>query len=67
MVFGRGRRPVGEQGTGVPGCAPFQRGQPCPVSEAWFPGSRHLRKHGKLDGRWLDVVIVERLIPSDLT
>jgi phosphinothricin acetyltransferase len=24
-------------------------------------------KHGKLDGRWLDVVIVERLIPANLT
>jgi L-amino acid N-acyltransferase YncA len=24
-------------------------------------------KHGKLDGRWLDVVIVERLIPTNLT
>ncbi|KJV08399.1 GCN5 family acetyltransferase [Elstera litoralis] len=24
-------------------------------------------KHGKLDGRWLDVVIVERLIPENLT
>jgi L-amino acid N-acyltransferase YncA len=24
-------------------------------------------KHGRLDGRWLDVVIVERLIPSNLT
>jgi hypothetical protein len=37
------------------------------VSEAWFPGSRYLRKHGKLDGQWLDVVVVERLIPSNLT
>lgn len=24
-------------------------------------------KHGQLDGRWLDVVIVERLIPSNLS
>ena len=24
-------------------------------------------KHGRLDGRWLDVVIVERLIPENLT
>ncbi len=24
-------------------------------------------KHGKLDGRWLDVVIVERVIPANLT
>jgi phosphinothricin acetyltransferase len=24
-------------------------------------------KHGKLDGQWLDVVIVERLIPANLT
>jgi phosphinothricin acetyltransferase len=24
-------------------------------------------KHGRLDGRWLDVVIVERLIPANLT
>jgi phosphinothricin acetyltransferase len=24
-------------------------------------------KHGQLDGRWLDVVIVERLIPENLT
>jgi L-amino acid N-acyltransferase YncA len=24
-------------------------------------------KHGQLDGRWLDVVIVERLIPANLT
>jgi L-amino acid N-acyltransferase YncA len=24
-------------------------------------------KHGKLDGRWLDVAIVERLIPANLT
>jgi L-amino acid N-acyltransferase YncA len=24
-------------------------------------------KHGRLDGRWLDVVVVERLIPENLT
>ena len=24
-------------------------------------------KHGQLEGRWLDVVIVERLIPENLT
>jgi L-amino acid N-acyltransferase YncA len=24
-------------------------------------------KHAKLDGRWVDVVIVERLIPANLT
>lgn len=24
-------------------------------------------KHGRLDGRWLDVIIVERLIPENLT
>jgi phosphinothricin acetyltransferase len=24
-------------------------------------------KHGQLDGRWLDVVIVERLIPENIT
>jgi hypothetical protein len=24
-------------------------------------------KHARLDGRWLDVVIVERLIPSNVT
>jgi phosphinothricin acetyltransferase len=23
-------------------------------------------KHGRLDGRWLDVVIVERLIPENI-
>ena len=24
-------------------------------------------KHGRLDGRWLDVIIVERLIPESLS
>jgi hypothetical protein len=47
------------------------RSRPGALSETWLPRGRSVvgvyETHGKLDGRWLDVVIVERVIPANLT
>jgi phosphinothricin acetyltransferase len=52
---------------------------PSPVTRLYVAASRALcrtcgfrevgiyEKHGKLDGTWLDVVIVEKLLPVNLT
>ena len=46
---------------------PLQGGLSGALPQAWLREVGVYEKHAKLDGRWLDVVIVERLIPANLT
>ena len=46
---------------------PFNAGSRALCRSCGFREVGTYEKHGRLDGRWLDVIIVERLIPENLT
>jgi len=46
---------------------PFNAGSRALCRSCGFREVGTYEKHGRLDGKWLDVIIVERLIPENFT